>query len=110
MQWGRYPYHHDTVNILEMEVNSKLCLGSHLESLTRKASLRVILLGRVRDLLDADSLMKLCMAQVISNMEYSPLIWMSRAQGHLSLLDQVQRTAEHLISNTYNSNHIAGTI
>ena len=87
----------DTVNILGVEVDSKLNFSSHLESVARKASLRVTLLRRVRHLLDADGLTKLYKAQVRPIMEYSPLAWMSSAQGHLSLLDKVQRRAERLI-------------
>ena len=90
----------DSVNILGVEVDSKLCFDSHLESVARKASLRVTLLRRVRHLLDADGLMKLYKAQVRPIMEYSPLTWMSSAQGHLSLLDKVQRRAERLIAET----------
>ena len=33
----------DSVNILGVEVDSKLCFDSHLESVARKASLRVTL-------------------------------------------------------------------
>ena len=77
----------DSVNILGVEVDSKLCFDSHLESVARKASLRVTLLRQVRNLLDADGLLKLCKAQVRPIMECSSLTWMSSAQGHLSLLD-----------------------
>ena len=87
----------ESVNILGVEVDSTLSFASHLESVARKASLRVTLLRRVRHLLDADGLMKLYKAQVRPVMEYSPLSWMSSAQCHLSLLDKVQRRAERLI-------------
>ena len=80
----------DSVNIVWVEVDSKLCFDSHLESVARKASLRVKLLLCVRNLLDGDGLLKLYKAQVRPIMEYSPLTWMNSAQGHLSLLDKVQ--------------------
>ena len=44
----------DSVNILWVEVDSKLCFDSHLESVARKASLRVTLLCQVRNLLYAN--------------------------------------------------------
>ena len=90
----------DAINILGMEVDSKLCFDRHLESVARRASMRVTLLRRVRHLLDADGLLRLYKAQVRSVMEYSPLSWMSSAQCHLSLLDKVQRRAERLIHYT----------
>ena len=87
----------DSINILGVEVDSKLSFDRHLESVARKASLRVTLLRRVRHLLDAKGLMTLYKAQVRPIMEYSPLSWKSSAQSHLSLLDKVQRRAERLI-------------
>ena len=88
----------DSINILGIEVDSKLSFDRHLESVARKASLRVTLLRRVRHLLDAEGLMTLYKAQVRPIMEYSPLSWMSSARRHLSLLDKVQRRAERLIN------------
>ena len=90
---------HDSVNILGVEVDSKHCFDSHLKRGARKASLRVTLLRRIRNLLDADALLKLYKAQVRPIIEQSPTS-MSSAQGHLSLLDKVQRRAERLIAET----------
>lgn len=81
----------DSINILGVEVDSKLSFDCHLESVACKACLRVTLLHRVRHLLDATGLMTLYKAQVRPIMEYSPLSWQSSAQSHLSLLDKVQR-------------------
>ena len=88
----------DSINILGIEVDSKLSFDRHLECVARRASLRVTLLRRVSHLLDADGLMKLYKAQVRPVMEYCPLAWMSSAKCHLSLLDKVQRRAERLIN------------
>ena len=87
----------DSINILGVEVDSRLSFQHHLETVAHRASVRVTLLRRVRHLLDAGGLMRLYKAQVRPIMEYSPLTWMSSAQCHLSLLDKVQRRAEHLI-------------
>ena len=93
----------DSVNILGVEVDSKLSFDHHLESLARRASLRVTLLRRVSHLLDAKGLMTLYKAQVRPIMEYSPLTWMSSAQCNLYLLDKVQRRAERLINSSSTS-------
>ena len=90
----------DSVNILGVEVDFKLCFDSHLESVAKKASLRVTLIRRVRNLLDADGLLKLYKPQVRPIMEYTPLTWMSNAQGHFSLMDKVQRSAERFTADT----------
>ena len=92
----------DSINILGVEVDSQLSFNRHLESVARRASLKVTLLRRVKHLLDSEGLMRLYKAQVRPTMEYSPLTWMSSAQCHLSLLDGVQRRAERLI---YGVNH-----
>ena len=44
--------------------------------------------------------MKLYKVQVSPIMEYSPITWMSSAQGHLFLLDEVQQKAERLMADT----------
>ncbi|MPD06661.1 hypothetical protein E2C01_102486 [Portunus trituberculatus] len=62
----------DSINILGVEVDSKLSFDRHLESVAHKASLRVTLLRRVRHLLDAKGLMTLYKAQLRPIMEYSP--------------------------------------
>uniref|UniRef100_A0A0P4VU58 Reverse transcriptase domain-containing protein n=1 Tax=Scylla olivacea TaxID=85551 RepID=A0A0P4VU58_SCYOL len=49
----------DSINFLGVEVDSRLSFNRHLESVARKASLRVTLLRRVRHLLDAKGLMTL---------------------------------------------------
>ncbi|MPC29562.1 G-protein coupled receptor moody [Portunus trituberculatus] len=88
-----------SINILGMEVDSKLSFDRHLESVARKACLMVILLRRVRQLLllDTKDLMTLYKAQVRPIMEYISFTGMSNAQSHLSLLDKVQRRARRFI-------------
>ncbi|XP_045121812.1 uncharacterized protein LOC123510597 [Portunus trituberculatus] len=89
----------DSVNILGVEVDSRLLFDRHLVDVAQKASQKVTLLRRLRHLLDADGLLTLYKAQVRPIMEYAPLTWMSSARSHLTLLDKVQRRAERLISN-----------
>ncbi|MPC76845.1 hypothetical protein E2C01_071278 [Portunus trituberculatus] len=70
----------DSINILGVEVDSKLSFEHHLESMACKASLRGTLLHRKLHLLDTKGLMTLY-----------------KVQSHLSLQDKVQQRAEHLI-------------
>lgn len=79
----------DSINILGVEVDSRLSFDRHLECVARRASLRVTFLRCVLHLLDADGLLRLYKAQVRPVIEYSPLSWMSSAKCHLSLLDRV---------------------
>ena len=81
----------DSINVLDVEVNSKLSFDRHLESVAYKASLRVKLLRRVKHQLDIDGLKKLYKAQMRLIMEYSPLTWMDITQSHLFLLNKWQR-------------------
>ena len=67
----------DSINILGVEVDSKLSFDRHLESMVHKAFLRVTLLRRLRHLLDSEGLMKLYKAHVRTVIECSPLTWMS---------------------------------
>ncbi len=90
----------DSVNILGVEVDSRLLFDRHLEKVAQKASQRVTLLRRLQHLLHADGLLTLYKAQVRPIMEYAPLTWMSSANCHLNLLDKVQRRAERLITSS----------
>ncbi|KAG0724748.1 LINE-1 retrotransposable element ORF2 protein [Chionoecetes opilio] len=54
----------DSINILGVEVDSRLSFDRHLETVARRASLRVTLLRPVRHLLDAEGLMRLYKAQL----------------------------------------------
>ncbi|KAG0719442.1 hypothetical protein GWK47_050436 [Chionoecetes opilio] len=49
----------NSINILGVDVDSRLRFDRHLETVARRASLRVTLLRRARHLLDADGLMRL---------------------------------------------------
>ncbi|XP_045101390.1 uncharacterized protein LOC123498345 [Portunus trituberculatus] len=96
----------DTIEILGVEVDSRLQFDRHLEKVARNASSKVNLLRRMKHLLHADGLLTLYKAQVRPIMEYAPLTWMSSARCHLSLLDKVQRRAERLISGaTHHQQH-----
>lgn len=88
----------DSVDILGVEIDSRLLFDRHLENVARQASQKVTLLRRLRHLLDAEGLLTLYKAQVRPVMEYAPLSWMSSARCHLNLLDKVQRRAERLIN------------
>ncbi|XP_045128968.1 ras guanine nucleotide exchange factor B-like [Portunus trituberculatus] len=96
----------DTIEILGVEVDSRLQFDRHLEKVARNTSFKVNLLRRMKHLLHADGLLTLYKAQVRPIMEYAPLTWMSSARCHLSLLDKVQRRAERLISGaTHHQQH-----
>lgn len=103
---GRLRFGNDTiplqssVDILGVEVDSQLRFDRHLERVAHKASQKVNLLRRMKNLLDAEGLNTLYKAQVRPVMEYAPLTWMASARCHLNLLDKVQRRAERLINGT----------
>ncbi|MPD06466.1 hypothetical protein E2C01_102280 [Portunus trituberculatus] len=70
----------DTIEILGVEVDSRLQFDHHLEKVARSASSKVNLLCRMKHLLHADGLLTLYKAQVRPIMEYAPLTWMSSAR------------------------------
>ncbi|MPC92470.1 hypothetical protein E2C01_087561 [Portunus trituberculatus] len=88
----------DSIEILGVEMDSRLQFNCHLEKVARSASSKVNLLCQMKHLLHADSLLTLYKAQVSPIMEYASLTWMSSARCHLSLQDKVQRRVERLIS------------
>ena len=83
----------DSVDILGVEVDSKLSFCRHLETVAYKTSLTVTLPGKVRHL-DPDGFLTFYKAQVRSVMEYiySPLTWMLSCIRHLLLRQKERRT------------------
>ena len=66
----------ESVNILGVEVDSRMLFDCHLGDVARKASQKVRLVRRLRHFLDADGLLTLYKSQVRPIMEYA---WMSSA-------------------------------
>ena len=95
----------DSINILGVEVDSRLRFDRHLEKVAQIASQKVTLLHQMKHFLHAGSLLTLYKTQVRPVMEYAPLIWMSSAGCHINLLDKVQRRPEHLISGARQHQH-----
>ena len=88
----------DHLNVLGVEFDSKLSFSRHVENLARKASTKITVLRRMKQLLDKKGLCTLYKAQVRSHLEYGFLAWISCPQSHLALLDRVQRRAERLMA------------
>ena len=87
----------DASDSLGVEIDPRRIFSWHLETVVCKGFLGVTLLRRVKHL-DVDSLVTLYKAQVRLMIKYSPLTWMLSSTNHFSLLDKVQRKAEHLIN------------
>ena len=88
----------DYINILGVEFDSSLTFTRHVDNLARKASSKISVLRRMKQLLDKKGLSMLYKAQVRSHLEYGFLAWMSCPRSHLDLLDKVQRRAERMIA------------
>ena len=88
----------DHLNVLGVEFDSRLSFSRHVENLARKASTKITVLRRMKQLLDKKGLCMLYKAQVRSHLEYGFLAWMSCPMSHLALLDKVQRRAERLMA------------
>ena len=88
----------DHLNILGVEFDSSLSFSRHVDNLARKASSKISVLRRMKQLLDKKGLCMLYKAQVRSHLEYGFLAWMSCPPSHLALLDKVQRRAERLMA------------
>ena len=87
----------NSINILGVEVDSRLRFDHYLEKVVRIASQKVTLLCRMKHLLYADGLLTLYKTRVRPAMEYASLTWMLGARCNLNLLDKMQRQAKHLI-------------
>ena len=94
-----------TMNILGIEIDSKLSFTSHVKEVANKCARKFACVRRIAHLLDSKGCSMLYNSQVRSLMEYSPLVWSSCPPSYLRLLDRVQERARRLVENkTQNHN------
>ena len=86
-----------SINILGIEIDSKLTFTSHVSELAKKCGKKLACLRRVSHLLDSKGCRLLYNAQIRPLMEYAMLSWSSCPQTYLRLLDKIQERAQRII-------------
>ena len=86
-----------SINILGIEIDSKLTFTSHVSELAKKCGKKLACLRRVSHLLDSKGCRLLYNAQIRPIMEYAMLSWSSCPQTYLRLLDKIQERAQRII-------------
>ena len=76
--------------------DSKMTWGPMIDSLTKKARIRVGALYRMRSMLDSDNLKLMYIAFIRSILEYGSVQFMGAGKSHLEKLDRIQRSAERI--------------
>lgn len=86
------------INILGMEISSKLSWKSHILNVAKRASQKLGFLFRARHYFNSSQLMTLYKAQVRPSMEYCCHIWGGAPASVLHILDRIQNKAIRLIN------------
>ena len=85
------------LRILGITFDSKLTFETHLREVVSKTARNFDIVRQAGKLFDCPRVLKSCSnAYVLSNLEYSALVWISYAESYLILLDRVVRNAGRL--------------
>ncbi|CAH2097689.1 unnamed protein product [Euphydryas editha] len=85
------------LELLGIDLSSKLNFGSYIESRAKTASKKLGILSKVRHYFTPDQLLRLYTAQVRSCMEYCCHLWDGSARYQLEALEAIDRRARKLI-------------
>ena len=86
-----------SINILGMEISSKLSWKPHILTVAKKASQKLGFLYRARKYFNSSQIATLCKARVRPSVKYCGQIWGSAPASLLSILDRIQNKAIRLI-------------
>ena len=95
---GKNLTYNSAVNILGVQIDSRLTFTNHVREIAKKAARKLACIRRIAPLLDGNGCYTLYNSQVRSLMEYCPLVWSSCAPSYLELLDRIQNRAQRLVS------------
>ncbi|CAH2088457.1 unnamed protein product [Euphydryas editha] len=85
------------LELLGIDLSSKLNFGNYIESRAKTASKKLGILSKVRHYFTPDQLLRLYTAQVRSCMEYCCHLWDGSARYQLEALESIDRRARKLI-------------
>ena len=95
-------FEHHEVEVVEVQkvvgytLDSKLTWGPMINTLAKKARMRLAALVRLKPMLDNQNLKTMYTMFIRSIMEYGSIAWMGAADSHLKKLDRVQAAAERV--------------
>jgi len=87
----------DSLQLLGVELTSKINFGPYIESKAKTAAKKLGVLSKVRRYFTSEQLLRLYQAQVRSCMEYCCHLWDGSAKYQLAALDSVEKRAKKII-------------
>ena len=93
----------DKVKLLGVIIDSKLKFDEHVKSLCLKANRNISTLSRVAKIIDKQECKLLYNSFVISNLRYSPLIWMFCGQTANNKVNRVHKRALRVVLRDYDA-------
>ena len=92
-----------SVNILGIEIDDKLKVNTHINSICCKATRQLNVLRRLFSLLDHESRMAIFRAFIASNFNYCPLVWHFCGKTNTSKIEKLQERALRFVFNDFTS-------
>ena len=90
--------------LLGVTVDSNLTWGIHIMNVSKKLSVKIGLINRLRPLLPNYVLLKLYPPLFQSNLDYCLTVWGHSADKHIVLLQQLQNRVARIITKNFNRN------
>ena len=85
------------VQLLGVEIDSKLTFNKHIETLCSKVNKKVSAFARLKNYISREQVLTICNAAILSNFNYCPLIWLFCNKGANKEIDRTHNRALRIL-------------
>ena len=91
----------DHVKLLGIEVDDKLKFNKHVKALCSKVTKKISAFSRLNTYISREQALTICNADILSNFNYCPLIWLFCNKGANKELDRTHKRALRILYKEY---------
>ena len=93
----------DHVKLLGIEIDSKLMFSKHVEAICCKVNKKISAFSRINNFLNVQQAQFIYNAEILSNFNYCPLIWMFCNESANKQIDRTHKPAFQILYKDYES-------
>ena len=94
-----------SVNLLGVEIDSKLSFNNHISKICNKAGQQLSALARLSKMLDQRTKMIIFNSFILSNFNYCPLVWHHCLIGDARKIEKIQERGLRFVYNDWTSSY-----
>ena len=93
----------DHTKLLGIEIDNKLKVDKHMQTLCQKVNKKTSALSRLNTYISRQQALSICNVVILSNFNYCPLIWLFCNKGANKKIDRAHKRALRILHNDYGS-------